>query len=259
VREKQPAAHAEVAFSATLSPQHGTRTRLGLDEHAVSLRADSPFSPQQLQVTLVTDIDTRFAQRAQSAAALAATIARWLSDRDGNCIIYFPSYAYLEQILEQPALAELGAQRSVWQQSRGGGQVAEQALLDLLEERRDVAAFCILGGIFGEGVDLPGDRLRSVVIVGVGMPQINRDTRTVQAWYEAQYGEGFDFTFVYPGMQKVDQALGRVVRTLDDNGAALLIDPRYREARYRALLPHWWHYETAGSELSPEKPEDTTR
>jgi DNA excision repair protein ERCC-2 len=86
--------------------------------------------------------------------------------------------------------------------------------------------------------------LSSVAIVGVGMPQINRDTRALQAWYDQRQGAGFDYTFVYPGMQKVGQALGRVVRGMGDRGSALLIDPRYRETRYRELLPPWWDYQS---------------
>jgi DNA excision repair protein ERCC-2 len=82
-----------------------------------------------------------------------------------------------------------------------------------------------------------------VVVVGIGMPQVNRDTRQLQAWHQQRYGAGFEHTFLYPGMQKVDQALGRVVRRREDSGSALLIDPRYRQRQYRDLLPAWWEYQ----------------
>ena len=130
----------------------------------------------------------------------------------------------------------------MWQQQPELTEAERVAFLQLLDQERNVAAFCILGGIFGEGIDLPGELLSSVVIVGVGMPQVNRDTRELQAFYQERYGAGFEFTFLYPGMQKVDQALGRVVRRMEDQGAALLIDSRYGEARYRELLPPWWSY-----------------
>lgn len=240
LNEKQSIAHAVVAFSATLSPLPWSRSRIGLNESAVQLQADSPFEKQQLDVSLCTNIDTRYAQRANSMPALASTIERWLQEHAGNCIVYFPSYAYMENVLAMLNLDS--SSRTVWQQQRHGGEPAQQTLLGLLADKRDVGAFCILGGIFGEGVDLPGEQLRSVVIVGVGMPQLNRDTRALQQWYEAQYGNGFDYTFVFPGIQKVNQALGRVVRTLEDNGGALLIDTRYAEQRYAQLLPPWWDY-----------------
>jgi DNA excision repair protein ERCC-2 len=130
----------------------------------------------------------------------------------------------------------------VWIQQPGLGEAERDALLRQLARRRDVVAFCILGGVFGEGIDLPGEQLASIVVVGVGMPQVNRQTRQLQDWYQQRYGSGFEYAFVYPGMQKVDQALGRVVRCIQDRGRALLIDPRYGQQRYCQLLPPWWDY-----------------
>jgi DNA excision repair protein ERCC-2 len=132
--------------------------------------------------------------------------------------------------------------RTLWVQSPAQGDSEREQLLELLAQHNNIAAFCILGGVFGEGIDLPGDLLRSVVVVGIGMPQVNRDTRQLQGWYEQRYGRGFEYAFLYPAMQKVDQALGRVVRCLEDTGSALLIDPRYRQQQYRDLLPPWWEY-----------------
>jgi DNA excision repair protein ERCC-2 len=170
-------------------------------------------------------------------------LQHWLGTTSGNCIVYFPSYHYL-----QDCLAQLhGAQspplsRTVWVQARQQGDPEREQLLHLLAQREDVVAFCILGGVFGEGIDLPGKCLRSVVVVGTGMPQVNRDTRQLQAWYEERYAAGFEYAFLYPGMQKVGQALGRVIRRVEDTGSALLIDPRYRQRQYRELLPPWWDY-----------------
>ncbi|MFK7976464.1 MAG: ATP-dependent DNA helicase [Halioglobus sp.] len=246
LRDKQKAAHAVIAFSATLSPLHWSRNRLGLAPDAVQIQAESPFDKNQLEVQLATQIDTRYAYREQSAPTLAHTITQWLTQKPGNCIVYFPSYAYMDTVLS--LLQIHGAQwsdRTLWQQQRDGGEHAQQTLLALLEERRDIVAFCILGGIFGEGVDLPGEQLSSVIIVGVGTPQLNRDTRALQQWYEKEHGDGFDYTFIFPGVQKVNQALGRVVRTLTDNGSALLIDSRYTQKRYTNLLPPWWDYKPA--------------
>ncbi|MGB1141678.1 MAG: ATP-dependent DNA helicase, partial [Halioglobus sp.] len=239
--ERHARANATVAFSATLSPLHWSRDALGLGPEAVTFRAVSPFAREQLQVSLATGISTRFRDREASAATLGARLSRWLAQRPGNCIVYFPSYAYMDMVLAHMADP---ATRTSWIQRPEMDEAARGELLELLAQSRDVAAFCILGGIFGEGIDLPGKQLESVAIVGVGMPQVNRDTRELQQWYEARYGHGFEYAFIFPGMQKVAQAMGRVVRNADDHGGALLIDSRYREPAYRDLLPPWWSYAT---------------
>jgi DNA excision repair protein ERCC-2 len=241
--ERQALLHSLTAFSATLSPSDWTRKALGLGAQAVFRREVSPFAQDQLEVFLATDVDTRYAQRQRSLPALAATVLEWLRTAEGNCIVYFPSYSYLQDCLRQ--LLQLGLEQmpgTLWVQQRDAADAGRAQLLQLLEERRDVTAFCILGGIFGEGIDLPGERLRSVVIVGVGMPQFNRDTEQLRAWFQQQYGAGFEYAYLYPGMQKVDQALGRVIRAGTDRGRALLVDSRYGERQYRELLPALWIY-----------------
>lgn len=242
--ERHQRSHAVTAFSATLSPLPWSRASLGLTEQAVCSRASSPFDKTQLSVTLATHIDTRYHQRTASLGQLSQLVANWLQRESGNCIVYFPSYRYMDACLTLLDIATGPLPgRTLWRQQREADEAAQQGLLDLLAERTDVAAFCILGGIFSEAIDLPGNQLSSVVIVGVGMPQVNRDTKELQAWYEDNQGAGFEYAFLYPGMQKVDQALGRVVRGLGDQGTALLIDPRYRQPRYRQLLPQWWQYQ----------------
>jgi len=230
-------------FSATLSPIDWTRASLGLRHDAVCRRLSSPFSTGQMQVSVATHIDTRFRQRADSLPALAALLNHWLALESGNCIVYFPSYRYLQDCVEQLKALGLGSWgRSLWQQSPDQGEQQRHELLDWLECRRDVLAFCILGGVYGEGIDLPGERLCAVVIVGVGLPQVNRDTEQLRNYFELCYGQGFRYAYLYPGMQKVDQALGRVVRRADDSGRALLVDTRYSRVEYRQLLPPWWSY-----------------
>ncbi|MEZ5568285.1 MAG: helicase C-terminal domain-containing protein, partial [Halioglobus sp.] len=237
---RQAKAHAVTAFSATLSPLAWMRGRIGLADDAVCTRAVSPFAARQLQVHLATHIDTRFTARERTLSQLASLLGDWLATNPGNCIIYFPSYRYLSDchaLLEQQSHAH-----RLWVQQREADEGQRQALLEQLAASRDTAALCILGGVFGEGIDLPGEQLRSVVVVGVGMPQVNRETRELQAWYQRTTGAGFEHAFLFPGMQKVDQALGRVVRRMEDSGSALLIDARYARPEYRDLLPPWWEY-----------------
>ncbi len=242
LRECQDRLHALVAVSATLSPEHWMRALLGLSPGAVSRRVDSPFDPSQLAVSLATDIDTRYRTRDQSLDALAARIALWLRETPGNCIVYFPSYRYMDDCIAQLQRGDGLAGRALWRQEPGMDEGAREALLRQFGLQRDLAAFCILGGVFGEGIDLPGDRLSSVVVVGVGLPQVGREREQLRDWYQGRCGAGFEYAYLYPGMQKVDQALGRVVRTAADSGSALLVDVRYAWPRYRALLPPWWSY-----------------
>ncbi|MCB2069152.1 MAG: ATP-dependent DNA helicase [Ottowia sp.] len=241
--ERQQPLHSLTAFSATLSPPDWTRRTLGLGPEAVFRREASPFAASQLEVFLATAVDTRFSQRQQSLPRLAELLLAWLDREPGNCIIYFSSYRYLQDCLALLQAQGLESLRScLWVQQREQEDAGRDQLLRQLETRRDVVALCILGGVFGEGIDLPGERLTSVVIVGVGLPQFNRDTRMLQAWYQQRCGAGFEYACLYPGMQKVDQALGRVIRASDDRGRALLVDSRYGQRQYRELLPPWWSY-----------------
>ena len=247
--ERQARAYSVTAFSATLSPPEWTRERLGLDNHTVFHRASSPFTKDQLAVWLVTDLDTRYRHREDTLQRLASLLKEWLEAMPGNGIVYFPSYRYMHSCLR--LLDDLEPRRTLWVQAPQECEERRAELLRLLQEKRDMVAFCILGGIFSEGIDLPGDALASVAVVGVGMPQVNQDTRDLQEWYEQRTGAGFQYTFVYPGLQKVDQALGRVVRSALDKGNALLIDTRYGQPQYRQLLPPWWVYR----QWPPQRPQ----
>jgi DNA excision repair protein ERCC-2 len=240
LRARQRAPHSVTAFSATVSPPAWVGPALGFDREAVYLALPSPFAPEQYRVTVNTAIDTRFQAREHSLPALAEVIRDWLAEVPGNCIVYFPAYQYMADVLA--LLGENLVQRQVFVQEREQDDASRARLLSELRERRDVAAFCILGGVFGEGIDLPGEDLSSVVIVGVGLPQVNRETRSLRDYYQAGTGQGFAQAYLYPGMQKVNQALGRVIRCSGDRGRALLIDRRYREPEYRELLPPWWDY-----------------
>ncbi|MEP4148929.1 MAG: ATP-dependent DNA helicase [Halioglobus sp.] len=236
-------AHALVFFSATLSPQRWMGQLLGLEDRAVYRRLASPFQPEQLAVVLETTIDTRYRQRQASTPLLAGRLDSFLRDTKGNCIIYFPSYRYLCATLELMKVSATGLQdRLLWQQRPEQSEADRNSLFQALEQHRNVVAFCILGGVFSEGIDLPGDLLSSVAIVGVGLPQVGTEREQLRQWYQQAYGQGFEYAYLYPAMQKVDQALGRVVRAASDRGSALLIDIRYSWPAYRELLPPWWSY-----------------
>ncbi|MDO8860949.1 ATP-dependent DNA helicase [Haliea sp. E1-2-M8] len=237
---RQQALHALVVFSATLSPQQWALDSLGLDASAVAWRAPSPFAREQLQVLLATHVDTRYQQRNASLGQLALLLREWLAAEPGNCLLYFSSYQYLQSCLQAMDADGWPGERRLWIQGRA--PQGRDELLQLLQEERNVAAFCVLGGAFGEGIDLPGDQLSSVVVVGVGLPQVNSANERLRELYQRRYGAGFAHAYQYPGLQKVSQAIGRVVRTETDRGKALLIDSRYADPACRALLPPWWSY-----------------
>lgn len=232
--------HAVVVFSATLSPGHWMRAMLGLDAGAVHRRCASPFQPWQLGVSIEPRIDTRLLQRERSRPRLLARLVEWLSTRPGNCLVFFPSHRYLRDCVEdlRPQLRD----RELWVQPPPGSAPATGELRELLRTRRNICGLCLLGGSYSEGIDLPGDQLASVVLVGPGLPQPDRDNRLQQDYFQRRHGNGFRYASLYPAMQRVNQSLGRVVRSDTDQGAALLIDARYAQPEYRALLSSHWEY-----------------
>ncbi len=242
--DKQGQPLSVTAFSATVSPPGWMLKELGFTDAAVFQSLPSPFAPEQLNVEINTGLDTRYRARQQSLPGVARAIADWLTQHPGNCIVYFSAYAYMRNVLDQ--VEPLIDGRHLCVQARDWRETERTALLQTLGERRDVAAFCILGGVFGEGIDLPGEALSSVVVVGAGLPQFNREREVLRDYYQQRLGQGFEYAYLYPGMQRVSQAIGRVIRRESDTGNALLIDPRYAEPAYRALLPPWWDYSSPG-------------
>lgn len=237
---RHAALHAVVAFSATLSPADWMRAMLGLGAGAVFRRCASPFQPQQLDVSIAPRIDTRLPHREHSRPRLLARLADWLAAQPGNCLVFFPSHRYLQDCVAD--LRPLLRDRRLWVQPSPGSAPAPGELRELLRTERNVCALCLLGGSYSEGIDLPGDQLASVVLVGPGLPQPDRDNRLQRDYFQRHHGDGFRYASLYPAMQRVNQSLGRVVRGTTDCGAALLIDGRYAWPEYRSLLSAHWQY-----------------
>ncbi|MFN2327850.1 MAG: ATP-dependent DNA helicase [Chromatocurvus sp.] len=242
--QRHAALHAVVAFSATLSPAAWMRVLLGLGDRAVFRRCASPFEPRQLGVSIEPQIDTRLPQRERSRPRLLARLVEWLAAQPGNCLVFFPSHRYLRDCIED--LRPLLRDRQLWVQPAPGSGAPPGELRELLRTQRNVCALCLLGGSYSEGIDLPGDQLRSVVLVGPGLPQPDRDNRLQRDYFQRHHGDGFRYASLYPAMQRVNQSLGRVVRGDTDCGAALLIDGRYAQPEYRALLSGHWEYRVLG-------------
>lgn len=236
------AAHSCTLFSATLSPAHYYTDLLGLPENTRWQDVESPFNAKQLQVHAVSNLSTRYQHRDASLRPISQVMARQFKAQPGNYLAFFSSYAYLQQVLERFRAEH--PQIPLWVQSRS---MSESERADFLANFRSDSrgiGFAVLGGAFGEGIDLPGDRLIGAFIATLGLPQINPINEEVKARMHAMFGNqggnGYDYTYLYPGLQKVVQAAGRVIRTPQDQGVIYLLDDRFNQPSTRRLLPTWW-------------------
>lgn len=238
IRPRLTAARSSVLFSATLSPRHYYADLLGLPADTAWIDVESPFKAEQLHVRIVDEISTRFVHRHASLEPIVELIARQYTQQPGNYLAFFSSFDYLQQVAQ--LLAEKHPTITLWQQSRGMAEAERQAFLDQFTEHSQGIGFAVLGGAFGEGIDLPGARLIGAFIATLGLPQLNPVNEQMKLRMGAIFGAGYDYTYLYPGIQKVVQAAGRVIRSQQDQGVVMLIDDRFGEARVRQLLPRWW-------------------
>jgi len=236
------AARTTTLFSATLTPMHFHADLLGLPPDVAWIDVESPFDAAQLRVQ-VAPLSTRFAHRPASLAPIVELMARQFAQAPGNYLAFFSSFDYLAQVAE--LFQALHPEVPVWTQAR---QMTEGARADFLARFRAGGrgiGFAVLGGAFAEAVDLPGERLIGAFIATLGLPQVNPVNEQMKARLETLFGAGHDYTYLYPGLQKVVQAAGRVIRTTTDEGVVVLIDDRFRRAEVRRLLPAWWRVEMA--------------
>lgn len=232
------ALHGATLFSATLSPLDHVATMLGLPEGWVPLRVPSPFDPGRLRVCIAADVSTRWGDRTASLPALCEVMARQFHERPGNYLAFFSSFEYLAQAFDDMGLRYPDIPR--WAQSRGMDEAARRAFLARFAPGGRGIGFAVLGGAFGEGIDLPGDRLIGAFIATLGLPQVDAFNEMLRRRVQAQFGHGYEHTYLYSGLQKVVQAAGRVIRSEHDHGTVWLIDERFAQPRVRALLPPHW-------------------
>ncbi|WP_299259323.1 helicase C-terminal domain-containing protein [uncultured Kushneria sp.] len=232
------AAHAAILFSATLSPGHYYRDQLGLDSVTPWLEMASPFEAGQLEVHLAGHISTRYRDRRASLAPIAELMAHQFHQRPGNYLAFFSSFDYLEQV--RGALAEYAPEVPQWSQARRMSEPERDAFLARFTLKGQGIGFAVLGGIFGEGIDLPGERLIGAFVATLGLSQFNPVNEQMKARMETLFGDGYRYAYLYPGMTRVVQAAGRVIRSPEDQGVIYLIDDRFRRTEIQALLPRWW-------------------
>jgi DNA excision repair protein ERCC-2 len=238
LRPRIAAAHSMTLFSATLAPTHYYADMLGLPANTVSLEVGTPFSAAQLDVQIARHISTRYKDRTRSLDAIIASVASQYETQPGNYLCFFSSYDYLQ--LAADAFVARHPQIAVWLQSRTMDESEQQAFVARFVEDGCGIGFAVLGGAFGEGIDLPGTRLVGTFIATLGMPQVNPVNEAMRERMEVLYGSGFDYTYLIPGLRKVVQAAGRVIRTEQDRGVVHLLDDRFARPDVRALLPGWW-------------------
>ncbi|MBU6959068.1 ATP-dependent DNA helicase [Pseudomonas sp. CVAP len=238
IRPRLTAARSTVMFSATLSPQRYYADLLGLPATTVWIDVESPFSAEQLKVQIVSQISTRFVHRQASLAPIVELMARQFIERPGNYLAFFSSFDYLQQVAQ--LFAETWPQINLWSQSRGMDEARRQGFLEQFTPTSQGIGFAVLGGAFGEGIDLPGSRLIGAFIATLGLAQLNPVNEQLKQRMAAIFGAGYDYTYLFPGVQKVVQAAGRVIRTQQDQGVVMLIDDRFGESKVQQLLPRWW-------------------
>jgi DNA excision repair protein ERCC-2 len=242
LRQALKRGHAAIFFSATLTPMDYYRTLLGGTPEDPGLQLPSPFPPENLAVFIQDRIQTHFKGRTESLGDVVAAIGTLVQGRRGNYLIYFPSYQYLNAVLQEfqachPSVSVLVQRPSMTEPERDAFLSAFS-----VEHGETLAGFAVLGGIFGEGIDLVGERLIGAVIVGVGLPQLCVERDLIRDYFQQQNAAGFDYAYTFPGMNRVLQAIGRVIRSETDRGVVLLIDARFNELRYRRLFPVWWRF-----------------
>ncbi len=244
-------AGSAILFSATLTPPEYFCDVLGCRAEAGSISLPSPFPPDNFCVAAVDYLSCRAEDRKKNYAKYATVIAATVSAKEGNYIAYFPSYECLEGVKE--IFCKKYPRVSVIAQSRGMGNHEKEEFLSNFknDEGRLRIGFCVLGGAFAEGVDLPENRLIGVVVFGVGIPALSNERNIIMEYFNNTVGMGYEYAYTYPGMNRVLQAVGRVIRREGDKGIAVLVDDRYAEPKYRNLFPkHWNGVQYAGNARS---------
>lgn len=234
---------SHIFFSATLAPFAYFMRMLGAGEDDYTVSIPSPFSKEQLDV-YIQPLSTRYQDRERTKSPLTQLLSQLLDTTPGNYLFFFPSYAYMNEVYE--AFTALVPHRKTILQQADMTEEDRDSFLGAFDadNREAFAGFAVLGGIFSEGIDLVGDRLTGVVVVGVGLPQLGLERNIIKDYFNAAGLHGYDYAYVFPGMNKVLQAGGRLIRSEQDRGLLMLVDDRYLQPQYQRLLPEEWRHYT---------------
>ena len=244
-----------IFFSATLLPVNYYKNLLSSKKDNYAVYADSAFREEQRLLFIGRDVSSLYTRRTLGEFhRIALYIQQVLRAKKGNYLIFFPSYRFMEDVYEQ-FLAVNEQEADCMMQSGNMNEADREEFIQEFSNPRgkSLAAFCVLGGIFSEGIDLKEDLLIGVLIVGTGLPQICNQREILKEYYQEENGQGFDYAYQYPGMNKVLQAAGRVIRTASDRGIIGLLDERFLRSDYRQLFPREWsQYEVHTLDSLPE-------
>ncbi|MCQ6561483.1 ATP-dependent DNA helicase [Paenibacillus mendelii] len=233
---------SHIFFSATLSPLSFYVEMLGGSEEDYAVAIPSPFSHEQLDV-IIQPLSTRYQDRERTKEPLARMIRQITEKKQGNYLVFFPSYAYMTDVYERFMTIDGGQEHAdILIQQTGMSEEERERFLAAFDaaNARTLIGFAVMGGIFSEGIDLVGDRLSGVIVVGVGLPQLGLERNVIKDYFERTGRNGYNYAYVYPGMNKVLQAGGRLIRSEQDRGTLVLVDDRYLKAQYQRLLPDEW-------------------
>lgn len=226
--------YSSIIFSATLSPIKYYIDLIGGDENSFRVRFDSPFNKENLS-TYLYNLDMRYVNREHNIDILCKIINKFICEKKGNYMVFLPSFEYLYKVYKR--YVEIYGDMNTLFQEESLSEEQKEDFLSKFNENSSILAFTVIGGIFSEGVDLPGDRLIGAIIVGVGFPMVSIENNIIAEYFKEN---GFDYSYTYPGINKVLQSAGRVIRTENDKGRILLIDSRYKNYKYRLILPKEW-------------------
>lgn len=230
-----------VFFSATMTPTDYFIKILGCDASTEKRVIGSPFPEDNFGLFVADRVSTFYRERDRTKEIVTGAILTLVNERRGNYLAFFPSYAYMDMVYG--AFCEKAPDVATIHQTPGMSEPERDDFLDRFsrEHPDTLVGFAVMGGIFGEGIDLVGDRLSGVAIIGVGLPGISLENDLIRDYFATADGTGFEYAYLYPGINRVLQAAGRVIRTRRDRGVVLLIDQRFSTFRYRSLFPETWH------------------
>lgn len=230
-----------VFFSATLLPIHYYKSLLSVEKDDYAIYAQSPFPKENMLLLQARDVSTRYTLRGRDMYdRYARYIGRTARCKKGNYIAFFPSYRFMEEVYEHFERRAEGI--DIIRQSQNMGEHEREEFLKEFDRDREysLVGFCVMGGVFSEGIDLTADRLIGAIIVGTGLPQVCNDREILKGYFDARGMKGFDYAYLYPGINKVLQSAGRVIRTETDRGVILLLDDRFSQRQYRDSFPREW-------------------